>query len=198
MRHLFLQGDRDIGKSTIIREVVLPYIKDVGGFFTVKLYKDKNKMGFAIRDIKDAKDYVLQTSIRDINQVQGLFMHKQKGKWCFNTDAFSTKALKNITEISNNKLIIMDEVGGLELKDLEFVRQLKLCLNGKVPLLGVLKSQKNLTNLHKQTNYDIDMFSLSEYMKEKDNIEILTLTNDNRSEIQNKVKNFVENTMASI
>jgi len=195
-KHLFLQGDIDIGKSTIIREAVLPYIDDVGGFFTVKLFRDKHKVGFALRSFQNAEDYKLKLDIGDTH-ISGMFMYRQKDKWTFNTDVFSIEAKAYLTQASNKKLIVIDEVGGLELKNPEFTRELKLCLDGDIPILGVLKSQKNLYHLQKKTKFDIsDMFPLSSYIKKTNDIEVITLTEVNRSEIIHKVKEHVKKAIA--
>lgn len=68
MRHknFLLQGDIGIGKSTIIRDSIIPYIDFVGGYYTQRVLDGEEKVGFLISPIKSKQDYVLNRDIKDL------------------------------------------------------------------------------------------------------------------------------------
>jgi nucleoside-triphosphatase len=187
---LFIEGDIGIGKSTIIREAVLPYIKEVGGFFTLKIFYGHKKKGFAIRPIKEAEDYVLSIQEGRASQIPDVFMFEQNGSWIFKQDIFIKKAIQYISEANDKKLIVLDEIGGLELKDPVFMETIKKVLNSNMPILGVLKSRKNLSklNLVSKLNTEGCIFNLQEICEL---IEIITITGDNRESIKETINQFV-------
>lgn len=194
-KHIFLEGTRNVGKSTIIRDAVLPYIKDVGGFFSVKLLKNNEKIGFAVRPIKEAKEYVLTLEVDEILKTPGLFMYKKANEWNFLTDVFIDRATKYINEAFEKRLIIMDEIGGLELQNPDFLQKLTYCINGNIPILGVLKSNENLANMHEETGFDIENIDfIQQNLRKNKNIEILSVSEKNENEIKAIVNNFIKAT----
>lgn len=195
-KHLFLQGDVDVGKSTIIKNSVLPFLKDIGGYYTVKLFVDNKKAGFAIRPVKDGAFYNLRLDTQDIYKVPGLFLYKDEDSCNFKTDLFVRKATKYLKNSCNKKLIIMDEIGGLELKSTKFVKTLSKILKGNTPILGVIKANKNLLKVSKATKSDIK--NCEPFLRKfclSDNIKILTVNSFNINETKNKVCNFVHNVL---
>lgn len=191
--HLFLQGDIDIGKSTIIKDAVLPYIEDVGGYFTTKLFVNNKKTGFAIRPIKEDSDYILRSDIHDIYKIPGLFMYRHNGSCKFKSNLFTRKAKKYLTDACSKKLIVIDEIGGIELTNSKFIKTLLEVLGGIIPILGVVKSPKNLYKLSKAAKFDTNACNL--FLKRfylSDNIKVLNVSIKNRSEVKDKVCNFVD------
>lgn len=195
-KHLFLQGDIDIGKSTIIRDCVRPFLKDIGGYYTVKLFVDNKKSGFAIRPVKNDIYYQLRLDVDDICKVPGLFMCKNKGDFGFKTDIFVNKATNYLTNSFDKKLIIIDEIGGLELKSSKFIKILSKILKGDIPILGVIKAKKNLLRLSKSAKFNIRfcMQFLNE-LYSCDHIKILNVEKHNRKKVKNIVFNFVNNAL---
>lgn len=191
-KHLFLQGDINIGKSTIIKDAVLPYIEDVGGYFTTKLFVDNKKTGFAIRPIKKDSAYILRTNTHDIHKVSGLFMYRHNGSCKFKSDLFTRKAKKYLTDACSKKLIVIDEIGGIELTNSKFAKTLLEILGDNTPILGVVKSNKNLINLSKTIKFDVS--ACNSFLKKlylSDNIKVLNVNSQNRSEVKKKVSSFV-------
>ncbi|MCR4431126.1 MAG: nucleoside-triphosphatase [Tepidanaerobacteraceae bacterium] len=202
-RHLFLQGEIGIGKSTLIRKAVLPYLNDAGGYFVQRIYLGENQkkyMGFAVKPLDNDKNYQLSISIDNLAEVKGLFLFcNTDGIWQQIPGAFAKAAtdfLKNAL-LQRKKLIIMDELGGMELEDNLFSDMVFNVLDGTVPVLGVLKSFGNIEKLRKAAGGKFDVaiekvLQVCNKIKNLREVDILTLTDKTNFAPEKRLKLFME------
>lgn len=151
--HLFIQGAIRTGKSTIIRNSVIPYINDVGGYFVQRMFLAANPekyTGFAVKPLSGEENYRLNMVTEDLFGTEGLFLFcNSQGKWSKVPGVFEESAERFLREAAQigKRLIIMDELGGTELEDMSFFASVKEILDGGIPVLGVLKCPGNLEKL---------------------------------------------------
>lgn len=144
--HIFLQGQRGIGKSTVIRKVleIITTEKPVlfGGFFT---WKDGNEDPNIY--IKPAADYYsendrkrLTTSRDAVNGEKRLIASRDpvNGGMKCDVRAFEETGVR-LLDCKNAGLILMDELGFLERDAKCFKQAVYDRLEGDVPILGVLR-----------------------------------------------------------
>jgi nucleoside-triphosphatase THEP1 len=150
VKHLFVQGPIRSGKSELIRELLLPKIAKVGGFFVQRIFVGDTCQAFSVNPIHSSEDYLLNRKVRQIEEAKRIFLYRgHDDKWHFQSEVFETDGvlcLKKSVE-QGKQLILLDEIGGLELQCTSFMQTLFSILDGEIPCLGVLKSEANSRKL---------------------------------------------------
>jgi nucleoside-triphosphatase len=164
--HLFLTGQKGIGKSTIIKKVTQNLELSIGGFETYKGIGNDQNIYISPWN-KRYYDIEHQVGIRD-----GI---KADGK----TYTFDNLGVQ-ILETSNktSQLIIMDELGFLENKADNFQTHCLKTISNDIPVLGVIKEQKGLW-LDKIRNHK--------------NVQVIQVTIENRNQLVNVITNHFKN-----
>jgi len=201
--HLFLQGDIRIGKSTLIRKAILSYLNDVGGYYVQRIYANDNPkryIGFAVKPVSMKDDYQLNAYVNSLSDVNGLFLYcNQLGIWQQIPGVFTRAAVDymNNAILQKKKLIIMDELGGVELEDIAFSKTVLSILNGDIPVLGVLKLPLNVQKFKKAAGgkYDIAIEKIQRIYDEIKNhkkVTVLTLSKTEDFSVETKLLGFVK------
>lgn len=129
-KHVFLTGDKGVGKSTLIRRLLEQEKRSLGGFFTVRM--DKVYGGqYSVHLIRaGGEDTPSEENLLFFCGIPDKINKKER----FNT--LGCSALKNAAVA---ELIIMDELGPNEGNAIEFCSAVMKVLDGDVPVLGVLQ-----------------------------------------------------------
>lgn len=110
---IVITGERGSGKSTYLTELSKKLVEkniSVGGFIAKGHIKEGERSGFSIVDIHSHKEMIL-SSIDDIGKIK-------TGKFYFNEGALDFgKEITSKEYIKNDKFVIIDEIGPLELKN---------------------------------------------------------------------------------
>ena len=200
----FLQGPSGIGKSTILRKVFTPCTASATGFVVQGLIENGENIAFRAVCLEDAYPPPQALYHPDLDGVfisrrrwmgfgaleQLMKQVRQKTKY-----VPSGRAREEVIKGSAiwptdvcKKLILLDEIGGIEMSSPVFMDSLEQILSGKIPCFGVFKSRENLSrassNLSLSANYD----ELQEQHRRLESLicangEILTVTEQNRNEI---------------
>lgn len=130
--NIFLTGEKQIGKTTIIEKTLALLNKDYGGF---KTYFGPD------RDLPNRLLYM--NSITDpyiYNEEYGIVQISEYAKPQVIENRFNTFGVELIKEaIENKQLLVMDECGGFERNSFQFQEQVYKALDSNVPVLGVIK-----------------------------------------------------------
>lgn len=130
--HIFLQGPRGIGKSTVITKT-LEIIQEgsplsIGGFYTWRGGKGDPNIYMRSADPGNPKAaYRLAT------------WDDSQGRLICDNRAFDRDGARLLGERLGADLIIMDELGFLESKAHVFIRAVYDTLSGDIPVFGVLR-----------------------------------------------------------
>jgi len=133
--HIFLTGDRQVGKSTIIRDFLTNSGRTADGFVT---YWEPGGDG--------GRNLYLAPFPSNAQSDQRHLLAPDKGRGLI----FSESTIRAFevygTEIAGNSgkcdFIVMDELGFLETKAVCFKQVIMRHINGDVPILGVMKASK--------------------------------------------------------
>jgi nucleoside-triphosphatase len=145
-----ITGPPGIGKSTLVSKVVFAVRSKgygVGGCLTKEVRKGRERTGFRMYDLLSGNE-------ADLASVDGL--GPRVGRYRVNITNLSTmgaSSLLRAAEVAD--LIVIDEVGPMELTSPEFRRGVKVCLASGKPLLIVLhESMKDplMTEISEQPN----------------------------------------------
>ena len=128
-QHLFLTGEKHIGKSTLLRKVLADYEGTVDGFLTIRT---KEYLG----DHYSVHMCHLKEN-ETPNEQNLLFLCGKADKNA--TDIFNRLGCNVLSKCSDCSLIIMDELDPHEADAVQFCEMVLQLLDGSTPILGILQ-----------------------------------------------------------
>lgn len=197
MRHLFIEGDIGIGKSTAILRHLGEHMARAAGFGTVRTYEIAEdgvykRRGFCHYPAKDMK------------KVDDIFCADNRGNFIwidddlnfsYKAEVFEEYSLQLLEAKPEDRFILMDEIGGFELLNENILQTYMRILDGDLPCIGVLKSRanKNSTkrNLELSNRLDIAYERFREYMKSKPEVVLLKAYRDRIDDLEEDIKQFL-------
>jgi nucleoside-triphosphatase len=167
---VFLTGIPSVGKSTVVRKVVERIQRDgvkVGGMTSADLRSGSVRVGFEIRNLMTGEAGVLAS----ISQATG----PRIGKYHVKTDdldRIGTEAI--ISAIRHADLVVIDEVGPMELTSRRFKDAVQAALACGKPLLGTI---------HRSTQDPL----VNSIRRDRE-VEVIEVTNENRNSLPDTLK----------
>jgi nucleoside-triphosphatase len=166
--HLFLTGDIQVGKSTIISHVVAEIGVPVSGFRTVTVAGENGKSDIFLIPAAGTLDNCTSTSH---------LAHRTPGQLPeVHPDVFLSCGVP-LLACCSGPLILMDELGWMENSSFLFQDAVFSVLDGTIPVLGVVRDRRlpflNAVRVHP-------------------NVEIFVITRENRGEMQDVVLRLIK------
>jgi nucleoside-triphosphatase len=164
---VFLTGIPSVGKSTVVRKVAERIQQDgvkVGGMTSADLRSGSARVGFEIRDLMTGKVGVLA----HVNQPTGPRIGKYHVK---DEDLDEIGAEAILSAINHADLIVIDEVGPMELSSRRFKDAVRTALACGKPLLGTI--HRNAQD------------PLVQAIRTDRTVEVIEVTRENRNSLPN-------------
>ena len=161
-KHLFLTGRKQVGKSTTLRKLLEGRDAQTGGFLTVRL---KTPDGASIHMIRPG-----ETEFMPENQL----FYKHKGQMFIEPDRFDRLGGAILAQSRDADLILMDELGPAESESAGFQQAVRECLDGDIPVYGVLQ---------------IGESAFLDEIKARSDVCVITVTEENRVQLAEKLLN---------
>lgn len=184
MKKLFLEGDRFVGKSTLLKKYLMYLPLSVEGFYVERRFDETGRItGFELRDAQEMKS----ENIAPPNNAH-CFIWNEDGKRTRHLEVFEQfgVSLLNRALQSSADIILLDEIGGIELLSDVFSKQLFSLLKQSKRIVGVYKSEKNYQHQKQNTlgevTIDQQRKKLEKIILQNDG-EIVKLTQENKYEI---------------
>lgn len=184
MEKLFLEGDRFVGKSTLLKKHLKRLSLSVEGFYVERRIDKTNRViGFELRDAQEIKSgYVAPPNDAHC------FIWNNHGKRMRRLEVFEQFGIELLDKAmkSSADIILLDEIGGIELLSDSFSQQLFSLLRQSRRIIGVYKSK---TNYQCQKQNVLGKITIDQQRKELEKIilqndcEIVKLTQGNMYEI---------------
>ncbi|MBR5228565.1 MAG: hypothetical protein IKV96_01870 [Firmicutes bacterium] len=131
--HVFLTGNIQVGKTTAIQRYINKYGYKVKGFRTLS--------GPFAEDGSSEIYMVAADNPEDLREENIVIWrhgyYAQKGV-TVNLDVYENYGVELLENTEGCDIIMMDELGPKELNAKEFVKRAKACIDGDVPVMGVL------------------------------------------------------------
>ena len=128
-KHLFLTGEKRVGKSTLLKQILEKHHGAIGGFFTVK----SNEV---LADCVSV--HLLRAGTADVPTEENLlFICRAVDDQVM--ERFDRMGCAALTERQDVTLLVMDELGPHEVNARVFQRTVRQALDGTIPILGILQ-----------------------------------------------------------
>jgi nucleoside-triphosphatase len=159
-RHLFITGRPGVGKSTVIRKVADRLGKQAEGFYTEELRVRGKRQGFKVSDLSGREGVLAHVRIKAGPRV---------GKYGVDVKAFEKVALPAMERaIRQGKIMVVDEIGKMELYSKEFRQKLIEALEGAGRILGVIRQKHD---------------PFTDRIKKMKDVQIITVSEKNRDQL---------------
>lgn len=165
-RHLFLEGPIQMGKSTLLRELLSPYKDMIGGFASQRMLNDDGRtIGYRIGPADSTTLTIPFTEGRDLPGVFRI-IHEDGNSEKF-PEIFDTCGIELLDAAKGKKLILLDEIGGAELLNTGFREALYDVLAGETPCIGVIKLNSKASFMSKTAGYSSTVAEYNARLREK-------------------------------
>jgi len=159
-----LTGKPGVGKTSVIKKIIPLLGTSAGGFFTEEIRVMDRRMGFRIVTL-DGKDGIMAHV--DCNS------NYKVGKYRVDLDSFERVAIPALENALKDKsIIVIDEIGKMELFSAKFREQVRNILDGEKTLLCVIKENGD---------------AFTEEIKNRKDVSLVTVNYENREGLPEKV-----------
>lgn len=145
-----------MGKSTLIIESILPFLSVTGGFMSQRLMEGGETKAFCLTPIELADSSLTAYDSEKPN----IFLENIHGTWQRYEEVFSTAGVELLSDLSGKKLVVLDEIGGMELLVKPFREKLYEVLSSGIPCIGVIKSFHNKARMQKNVEIEQEYTTL--------------------------------------
>ena len=160
-RHLFLTGDKQVGKSTLLRRLIEARHLDCSGFETQAFFLNGERRGFTLHGRVEMPPYrndcICCARIEEKRAVPVLPVFEENGVLILKRSLASPAPF-----------LLMDELGRLEREASGFIAQVEACLDADKRVLGVLQ-KCNSAHVAR--------------ISQREDVTVLTVTPENRDKL---------------
>lgn len=131
-KNIFLTGPLHIGKSTIINKVIQQWPKwKIGGFRTRPVFDNARRCGFIFQSFDGQEDCFAHT---EMNSPERFDVYH------YDANIFETLGCSTLwRSLSESDLIVMDEIGVMEIRARQFQQMIIRCLDAPVWVIGAFQ-----------------------------------------------------------
>ncbi|MBN1823488.1 MAG: hypothetical protein JW803_04120 [Endomicrobiales bacterium] len=168
-KNLVITGKPSSGKTTLVREATLPYAAACGGFFTEEIRENGKREGFLLKTF-EGKSGVLAR--------KGMKSSLKLDKYGIDTgvlEGIGAQTLREAVRIS--KLIVVDEIGTMEIMSDKFRAALMDCLNSPKPVLATIRFKAQ---------------PFTDEIKKLADTEMVFLSRENYAQVKEKIRNWLK------
>jgi len=161
--NVLLTGRPGIGKTTLIKRLIGATPLSKGGFYTEEVREQGQRVGFSLTTLDQKKTLLAHLKIRSSYRV---------GRYGVDIDTFEAIGVESIRKaISSRELIIIDEIGRMELFSRKF----------REVVLQALKTGRVLATIKQGRGYFIDE------IKSRKDVRVLEVNLENRETLSSKL-----------
>lgn len=133
MKKILITGRPGVGKTTLIKEILKAVDIDIRGFYTEELREHNSRVGFRIVELGTDHPRMACFAHKDFER------RFKVGKYGVNVAILDEIGVKNIEKaLIEQKSIIIDEIGRMELCSERFREAVKRSLDSSLPLVATI------------------------------------------------------------
>lgn len=179
-----------MGKSTTVQKALKPYTQGVAGFVVQRVWQADEIVGYKANAVRGTLPGIDEAYAPGM---EGLFL--LRGKQNVQVLVNAINLAKQYCQEPPCKVVLLDEIGGLELLTPNFMEPLYAILNLCKPCVGVLKAEENLkhtcSRLGLGPEYLQAHHKLAQFIMQKGRL--LTLAPQNRAMVEEQLALYLEN-----
>lgn len=188
--HLFLEGPVKTGKSTLIRDCIAPYIDQIGGFSSQRLWRDGSPCGYRLAQADE-----LDLDAAYCSELSNIFSYHNGQSFKKEPSVFEKQGVALLEQALGKPLVLLDEIGGSELLVPEFRQKLYEILAGTC-CIGVIKLADKAAFMSRTAGYPgkvVDYnLQLRKDLSEKFGAKILPYNIQKRDALKQEIEEFLE------
>ncbi len=163
-KNILITGYPRVGKTTIINKIIKELSCSIGGFYTHEMREKGTRIGFYITDFDGNQMVMASESSNSPYRVN---------KYGVNIEAFEKIGIPAMERaLQNADLIVIDEIGKMEMFSPKFCDMLRTVFDSEKPLLATIK----------KTDCE-----LTKEFKLREDVIIFEVTADNRDRISDEI-----------
>jgi nucleoside-triphosphatase len=168
-KNILLTGRPGVGKTTALMAAVKLLGGSAGGFYTEEIREKGERTGFNIVTLSGERRVMASKTFKSAHRV---------GKYGVDVEAIDATAVAAIEDaIKNKDLIVIDEIGKMELFSQGFRDTVIIALDSNKPVIGVI-----VKNHHE----------FADRIKDRDDVSLIEVTMENRDDVPALLKARVE------
>ncbi len=158
VKNILITGRPGVGKTTAIKKVLAALDIRPRGFYTEEIRDGRERRGFTVKTF-GGKDCVLaHTDIQGVPRV---------GRYGVDVTSFENTALPELeAAVGKREIIVIDEIGKMEMFSNRFKNLVLQALDGPAPVLAVISESGNgfIDGIKKRK--DVKLFTLSRQVRD--------------------------------
>lgn len=176
--NILLTGQPGSGKTTLIKRVLQHSDFDVGGFFSNEMRRGNQRVGFTLDTLDGRRGILAHVDLGTEHRI---------GKYYVDVDSLNSVGVHAIRHaLKSSEVVVIDEIGKMELLSEEFRTTLLNALADPKPVLGSIMQGKD---------------ELTDQIKDRDDVAVFEVTEESRSYLVNeiilRIQRLVENSAQS-
>jgi len=166
--NILLTGFPGVGKTTLVRRVLEGIDARVGGFYTEEIREQGKRVGFSIRTFDGRTGVLAHVNQKGPHRV---------GRYGVNIEDLETIAAESVVSaVESDDLVVIDELGRMELFSALFQRVVMEALDSEKPVFGTIQARRN---------------SFLASVRSRDDVNVIEVTSANRDALVASVRNDV-------
>ncbi|MCP4365664.1 MAG: NTPase [Planctomycetes bacterium] len=153
VKNILITGRPGVGKTTAIKKVLSALDIRPRGFYTEEIRDGRERRGFTVKTFGGRDCVLAHTDIQGVPRV---------GRYGVDVVSFENTALPELEEaVGKREIIVIDEIGKMEMFSNRFKNLVLQALDGPAPVLAVISESGNgfINGIKKRK--DVKLFTLS-------------------------------------
>ncbi len=185
MRHILLEGERGIGKSRLLREVLQEYLPYACGFATLRLWQGEKLRAFCHIPASRWGEYPYGSAVYTGNEEGNIILFDEAGTQWRQEVFRAYSGAKLLKRQGKERYMVLDEIGGFELEAPDLTGLL-LAAFDSLPCIGVLKKESNVRQEDQKAHA-----AFRAALRKRRDVRILELREDNTKAVRKEVLTWI-------